>query len=197
VDSLTGAERIYRNINGTERKIPFFNKKGPHRLQYLSVDASGESVYYIETPDSVFVYRNDALMCSPASRSRFLVWDASVLPQAHPEGTEYFQGINIDGATYIIYNNTISRPLPMVYPEYDRVAEPKKGSIVAGDISSKGFFIIENTSPGNYLLNINNKEYRELSGISRIFGESCYFTSNAIIFYGTKGNAFYQFKVNY
>ncbi len=197
VDSVTGADMTFRNINGAESRIPLFTKRGPNHMQCLQLSPGGESLHFIETPDSVYLYRNDALLCKPAARTKFGTWDASVLPQAHPEGVEYFQGVNIDGSSYLVYNNTISKPLPVIYPEYDRISAPKKGSVVAGDVSSKGFFAIVNTAPGTYTLIINNKDYRELTGIDRIFGEASYFTDHAIIFYGTKGNGFYQFKVNY
>ena len=196
-DSVTGAETTFRNFNGVEKRVPIFKNKVSHRKKYLQIDAGGGSLYYVETRDSVYMFRDDKLLCDPSPRQKFGLWDASVLPQGHLEGTEYFQGININGSTYLVYNNTISKPLTMMYPDYDRISEHKKGSIVAGDISSKGFFVIECTSPGHYLLVINNKEYREFSGIDRIFGEQAYFTDHAIIFYGTKGNSFYEFKVKY
>ena len=196
-DSVINGERTFKNINGKEHKLPFLKSKEPNRLHTLTINPDGSSLYYFETQDSVYIYSNDVLLCKPASRKKFLTWDATTLPQTHPEGTDYFMGMNVEGNTYIAYNNTISKPMPLIYPEYNRLDELRKGSLMAGDISSKGFFVIYCTAKGKYLLNINNKIYKELENIDNIFGEASYFTSNAVIFYGVKGNSFYEFRVGY
>lgn len=191
-----GAERTYKNVNGREIKLPSF-RKARYRPRALQVDPNGESLYYYETADSMYLFRDDTLLCKPVNKKKFLVWDASVLPQMHPEGFEYFQGINADGASYIIYNNKLSRPLPLILPKYDRMDEPQPGGIVAGDMNHNGFYIIENTAPGKYLLVINNTIYKELDGIDKIIGDQSYLDEHRLIFYGTKGNGFYQFTVNW
>jgi hypothetical protein len=191
-----GVERVYKNINGKEKKLPSFSKARykPHVMQ---IAPNGESLYYYETADSVYLFRDDTLLCKPASRKKFFAWDASVLPLMHLDGLEYFRGINIDGASYLVYNNTISKPLPMILPDYDRIDQPRRGSLVAGDINHNGFFIIENTAPGKYMVVINNKVYQELEGIDNIIGEQSYLGSHSLIFYGNKGKEFYQFTLQY
>ncbi len=189
-------DRTYKNINGAEKKLPFF-RMGGGRAQCMQLAPNGESLYYFETKDSIYLYRDDSLLCKPTSRKKFLLWDASVFPQSHPEGLDYFQGINIDGATYLVYNNSISKPLPLIYPDYNRMETKRKGAVVAGDFSSKGFFMIENIGQGKYLIVINNKVYKELEGIDNIFGEQCYFDDHQVVFYGLKGTSFYEFKVKY
>ena len=195
IDTI-GLDVTYKNINGKEKKLAPF-KKGRHIPHCLTLSPNGESLYYYETADSIYLYRNDTLLCKPADKKKFLTWDYSVLPQSHAEGLEYFQGINIDGASYLVYNNTVSRKLPMIYPMYNRLDPPQKGSIMAGDISSKGFFLIIYTGPGKYLLIINNKVYKELEGIDDIFGEQSYFTDHSVIFYGLKGSSYYEYKIEY
>ena len=116
---------------------------------------------------------------------------------AHPEGLEYFQGINIDTVSYIMYNNLLSKPMPLINPRYDRVDAPAKGNIVAGDMNGNGFFIIQYIAPGKYLLNINNTVYKELEGMSHIFSAQSYLEERRLIFYGIKGAGFYQFTINY
>ena len=191
-----GVEQIFKNINGVEKKMPSF-KKTPYYTHTLSLDPDGESNYYLETADSVYLYHNDRLLCSPAERKKFFAWDASVLPQAHPEALQMFQGLNIGTNSYVIYNNTISRPLPLIYPAYEPMEQVRRGSIVAGEINGNGYYIIVNTAPGKYLLVINNKVYKELEGIDSISGEQSYLDAGQLIFYGTKGNSFYQFRVRF
>lgn len=191
-----GAERIYKNINGKEIKLPSF-RRARYRPRTLQINPDGSSLYYYETADSMYLYRNDTFLCKPVNKKRFLVWDATVLPQLHPDGLEFFQGINADGASYIIYNNKLSRPLPLILPKYDRMDEPVPGGIVAGDLNHNGFYIIENTAPGKYLLVINNTIYKELDGIDRILGDQGFLNDHSLIFYGTKGNGFYQFMVRW
>ncbi|PQJ10469.1 hypothetical protein CJD36_010865 [Flavipsychrobacter stenotrophus] len=194
-DSI-GAERTYKNINGKEIKLPSF-RRARYRPHTMQIDPDGSSLYYYETADSMYLFRNDTLLCKPVNKKRFLVWDATVLPQIHPDGLEYFQGINADGASYIIYNNKLSRPLPLILPKYDRLDEPQRGSIVAGDLNHNGFYIIENTAPGKYLLVINNTIYKELEGIDRILGDQGYLNDHSLVFYGTKGSGFYQFTAHF
>ena len=191
-----GTERIYRNINGKEVKLPAFSK-ARYRPFPLQVAPDGSSTFYYATADSVYLFRNDALLCPPAARGNFTTWDASVLPQSHPEGLVYFQGVNINNASYILYNNTISKPLPRINEMYDMYDEPTWGGIVAGDINANGFYIIEQTGKGKYQLVINNKIYQELTGIDRIIGTQGYLDAHRLVFYGIKGSGFYQFSIKY
>lgn len=192
-----GLEHTYRNVNGREKKMPYF-KNGAAHAQCLQIGADGSSLYYYSTRDSVYLFHNDSLLCAPASRKRFFEWDAaSALPETHTDGMEFFSGFNITDRCYIAYNNTISRPLPLINPEYDRLELPRKGNIVAGDISANGFFVIVNDGPGKYLLDINNKVYEDLAGIDKIFGDQSYFTSHRLVFYARKGNGFYQYTVKF
>jgi hypothetical protein len=191
-----GVERVYRNINGKETKLPSF-RRARYRPYALQVSPDGSSTFYYATADSIYLFRNDTFLCPPAHKSKFGGWDASILPQAHPEGLEYFQGISINGVSYIIYNNTISKPLPLINPKYDIYEEPQPGSIVAGDMNKNGFYIIEQTGKGKYQLVINNTVYKELTGIDHIAGTQGYFDAHKLIFYGTKVNSYYQFTVRY
>jgi hypothetical protein len=195
-DSVLGADRLFRYVNGREYVVPVTQGRVTGRAACLQAGPDGSSTIYYETRDSVHLFHNNELQAS-APRKRFMTWDAAALPQAHPDGLERFTGINIDNSAYIVYNNTISRPLPLVFPEYDRLDGSKKGSIVAGDINPNGFFVIENIGKGKYMLVINNTIYRELEGIDRIFGDQGYFTGRSVIFYGLKGNGFYEFRVDY
>ena len=143
------------------------------------------------------MYHNDTLMCKPAPKRKFLAWDASVLPQTEAEGTEAFNAYNFDGNAYIVFNNTVSRPLPMVNTKYDQVDPPAKGCIVASGMNGKNFFIIMQTGPGKYLVDINNKVYKELEGIEAILNMQSYLTEKSVLFYGLKGDAYYQFSIDY
>ena len=194
-DSM-GVEHTYKNENGTEKKLPAF-KKGTASAQCLQLDASGNSLYYYNTQDSIYLFRNDTLLCQPASRKKFLTFGAEALPQNHANGTEFFMGFNITNECFIMYNNTLSRPMPLVKPEYDRLDAPHKGTVVAGDLTPDGFFIIVYMGQGKYLLNINNTVYRDLEGIDRIFGEQSFFSAGKLVFYGVKGNAFYEYMVRF
>ena len=192
----TGVERIYRNVNGKEKKLPPF-RKARYRPHCLYIAPSGASLYYYQTRDSIYTFRNDTLLGKAVSAQKFLTWDGTALPMAHPEGLEYFQGINIDTVSYIMYNNLLSKPMPLINPRYDRVDAPAKGNIVAGDMNGNGFFIIQYIAPGKYLLNINNTVYKELEGMSHIFSAQSYLEERRLIFYGIKGAGFYQFTINY
>ncbi|MBC7553728.1 MAG: hypothetical protein H7257_07090 [Taibaiella sp.] len=196
-DSTIQGDRLYTNVNGKERVMPPLKRKVPSHTQCVSIYPDSASVYYYETKDTVFLYSNGAPLYKPVSAKKFGTWDASSLPLTHTEGLEYFAGLNVEDNSYIVYNNTVSKPLTLINPDYGRLDEPKKGNIVAGDISPLGYYIIIVTGPGKYLLVINNKVYKELEGIDQIFGESACFTPGAVIFYGRKGSSFYEYRVAY
>lgn len=191
----SGADKIFKNINGSESALPPSRRAGAVPRAVV-VDAAGSAVYYYQTRDSVFLYRDEVLLAS-AHRKDFQPWDASVLPLSHPEGLEYFQGINIGNRAYIVYNGRVSEPLPVINTRYDIFDEPQQGAIVAGDVNANGFYAIVCTAPGKYRLIINNQVYKDLSGIDHIIGDQGYLDAHRLIFYGIKGSGFYQFTVEF
>ena len=191
-----GIDHTFKNINGAEKKLPYY-KKGQAHAQCMQIEPDSSSLYFFTTDDSIYLFRNDTLLCPPASRKKFLQLDASALPQTHPEGNEFFMGFNITDKCYILYNNSLSKPMPLIKPEYDRLEVPHKGSVVAGDLAGHGFFIMVNIGPGKYLLNINNKVYQEMDGIDYIFGDQSYFSDHSLVMFGIKGTSFYEFKVRF
>ncbi len=191
-----GVDCTYKNINGKETRIKPF-KKNPNFPHFLQLAPDGTSTYYVEAADSVYLFRSDTLARKPSVRKRFRIWDASVLPASHADARQYFAGINMDGNSYILYNNTSSKPMPLIFPAYNRLDDVIKGSIVAGDINANGFFIMVCTDKNKYTLNINNVIYRDVEGVDQIFGDQSYLTDRALFFYGRKGSAFYEFRLNF
>lgn len=194
-DSL-GVERTYRCINGVESKLPPFRRARykPHALQ---IHPAGGSVFYYETADSIYLFRNDTLTGKPVQKRQFSVWTSTVLPQAHPEGLEHFTGINMGDRSYIAYNARLSAPLPLINTAYDPIDEPTPGCIADGDINANGYYVIVCTAPGKYQLLVNGNMVKEISGIDRIIAGQGYLTANSVIFFGAKGNTFNKYTVNY
>ena len=69
------------------------------------------------------------------------------------------------------------------------------GEIVAGEFSDNGFFAIQKTGSSKYLINVNNKIFKELENVNVLFKDNCFFNGKELIFYGVKGLSFYQFKL--
>jgi len=190
-------ERTYKNINGTESKLRIWKKKEGYKPQPLGLDAQGNSTYFYVTRDSIFLYRNDTPLLKPVLKANFLVWDASLMPISEPTGLEQFQGVNADKVGYIVYNGTLSKPFPAINPQYDRYDTATVGSMVTGVINNNGFFVVVCTAPGKYTIDINNTTYTELTGMDRCFPDQSYLTPHEAIFYGQKGNSFYEYRVKY
>lgn len=196
-DTTHQFSRTYKYINGQEKLIPPLPKKVANRLMPLQLSPDGSSVYYYQTRDSIYLFRNDTPFSKPIWVKTFAVWDEEILPHSTNSAQHYFKGINMAGATYIIYDNTLSRALPLAFLAYDRFDEPTKGSIVAGQVNEHGYYLIEYISPGKYLLIINNQIYKDLEGIDYVFGDQGYFYDGTLVFYGLKGKAFVEYKVNF
>jgi hypothetical protein len=124
-------------------------------------------------------------------------WDETILPQDHRDGSDFFEGLTIDTFSLIAYNNTLSKRLPSVNLNYNRLAPYQRGNIVAGDINENGFFIIEYLLPGQYLIDINNTVYKNIKGIDRIYGGQSYLTASELIFFGSNGSGFYEYRLPY
>jgi hypothetical protein len=69
--------------------------------------------------------------------------------------------------------------------------------MVTGVINNNGFFVVVCTAPGKYTIDINNTTYTELTGMDRCFPDQSYLTPHEAIFYGQKGNSFYEYRVKY
>ncbi len=194
---IAGMSRVYKSVNGKEQKmVPY--KRGRFIAHGLTVAPDGTSVYYNETKDSVFIYCNDKLLCPPASKDKFQSWDgADVFPQYFSQGLEYFRGLNINNETYLVYNNSLSRALPLLDLQSGKFDEPKRGAIVAGALNAHGFFMIVCLDKGKYLLDINNTHYEELTGIDEFLGDQSYLLNSKLIFYARKGKDYYEYTVKY
>ncbi len=70
-----------------------------------------------------------------------------------------------------------------------------KGAIIAGELTDNGFFTIQYESDKKYLLNVNNKMYKELDGIDKIVSKYCFFDEKELIFYGFKGSSLIKFTI--
>jgi len=189
-----GGEQLYMNINGKQQSML---RRPGYTTQGVQVTPDGHSLYYLEGQDSEIIYQDGKQMYPAISAKQFERWDEAVLPQNHRDGSEFFQGLNIDTFTLITYNNTVSVRLPRVNLNFNRLAPYQPGNIVAGDINENGFFIVEYVAPGKYLLDINNSFYATISDVDRIFGGQSYLCAHELIFYGTKGSGFYEFCMPY
>ena len=79
--------------------------------------------------------------------------------------------------------------------ESSYLREKKSGEIVAGKFDDNGFYAIQKTGENKFLININNKIYKEVDGVQEILKESCYFDGKELVFVGIKGLSFYQYTL--
>ena len=189
---------LYKYINGKKEDTPI--SKYNVRPTPLYISPKGESLHYFKTDDLIYIYQDDKLLFEPISKnSKF-----QILPQNEILTTHFIKGkskngnslfyMQFDSKGYLVFNGVFSKPMiPVIDSDYSETV--KIGEIVAGECNDYGFFAIQKVDSTKYLLNINNKIYKELENIDMIFNDCCFFDGKELIFYGIKGFSFYQFKL--
>lgn len=190
---------LYKVVNGLTLKQPI--TRFGIRPVPLYISPEGRSLVYYVTDDSTYFYSNDSLLFPPISNTvAFKVQTPDhIFPLSDKnaninERNSLFY-VEMDTSGYFVFNGSFSHPMiPAVRSSvpYNRVI----GEIVAGSLTEHGFFIIQKTGAESILININNSCYRELAGISAVYGKSCFFDGRELMFYGKKGNSICQFTVS-
>lgn len=190
---------LYKYINGKQQEKPL-TRYGVRPVP-VYISPAGESIHYFKTDDSLYLYRDEALLFSPISdKANFVVDDAGELMDYYYEKRKLkdansLQYLEYGPSAYFIYNGVFSKPM---LPALERGSAPAGnfGPIVAGVLNHSGFFVIQKTGDAKFLVNVNNKVYRELDRVQVIFKENCFFDEKELVFYGIKDQAFYQFKLS-
>lgn len=189
---------LYKYVNGKQESNPI--TKYDVRAMPLYINPTGVSLHYFKTDDSTYLYQDDKLLFPAFSNSKnFIVQPYSeILPHGFVRG-EANNGnnllyIEIDTTSYFVFNGALSKPMkPAKKISYMR--EKKLGEIVAGKFDDNGFFAIQKTGENKFLININNKIYKEIDGVQEILKQSCYFDGKELVFFGIKGLSFYQYTL--
>ena len=185
---------LYKFINGEKVKDPL--SKYDVRATPLYISPKGESVHFFNTDDSTYLYRNDSLVFQPISKNTNfkIIPHKEVLPTNFlNEGTENGNSLfylEYEQQGYFVFNGVFSIPLmPLKYNE-------QIGSIVAGIFNDYGFFFIQKIDDKKYLININNKTYKELDSVDYFIDDNYFFDDKSLILYGVKDYSFCQFQLN-
>jgi hypothetical protein len=101
----------------------------------------------------------------------------------------------MDTTGYFVFNGEFSKPMIPANP-YSYIKEKETGAIIAGKFDDNGFFVIQKTGENKFMVNINNKIYKEIEGLQEIISESCYFNGKELVFFGIKGLSFYQYRLS-
>lgn len=189
---------LFKYVNGTKEEKAI-SKYGV-RPTPLYISPKGESIHYFKTDDSIYIYQDDKLLFKPISKkSNFQVLShKEILPNnfvrgKSESGNSLFY-VEFDSTGYLVFNGIFSNP--MIPAKESSYSETKTiGEIVAGEFSDNGFFAIQKTGSSKYLINVNNKIFKELENVDVLFKDNCFFNGKELIFYGVKGLSFYQFKL--
>jgi hypothetical protein len=189
---------LYKYINGKQTERPISNYGV--RATPLYISPEGASLHYFKTDDSIYLYKDDQLLFRPISKNSGL----KVTQFKDIFLTKFIKGqsqncnslfyMEYDSIGYWVFNGLFSKPMIPVRQNYpsDTV---RLGEIIAGRFDDNGFFSIQRTGISKYLVNLNNKVYKEVDNIDTILYDDYFFDGRELIFYATKGLSFYQFKL--
>lgn len=189
---------LYKYVNGKQDTKPI--TKFDIRPIPLYISPEGKTLLYFKTDDSTYIFQDDKLLFPAfSSSSNFSVQPYNkILPndfhrKKTSNGNNLFY-IEIDTIGYFVFNGQFSRPMiPAKENSYEK--KKKLGEIVAGKFDDNGFFVIQNTGDNKFIININNKYYKEIEGIQEILEKNCYFNGKELVFYGIKGLSFYRYSL--
>lgn len=187
---------MYKNIDGIETKEPL-SKHGVRAVP-VSIDVKGNTICYYETEDSVYVYENDHLFKSCAVGQfefmlrYFFTWQY-VEDQVPPL-------LVINGAAYIVYNNTISpallKPNARTNDRYFDI-----GDVICSLCNESGYYMLQKTGEQQYDLLVNNRRISlpsEISFEGPLWDKLTFnfqLKANEFVFYGIEGKSIYKYKI--
>ncbi|UTW61734.1 hypothetical protein KFE98_17235 [bacterium SCSIO 12741] len=187
---------LYKFVNGREIADPI-SKYGVRPMP-LHIDPTGHSTHVFRTDDSVYFYQDDSLLFRPFAKQEVKFENGRDIlgiygDKDRPNQVNYLGYIELDGAGYWLNNNTFSRPmLPALQKSWD--PNPKKGEIEAAGISEKGFYIIQRTGRGKWIINLNNQHYLELKKVDQLTADNFYLEADRFVCYGFRGLSLYRFE---
>ncbi|KAA2239537.1 hypothetical protein F0L74_25390 [Chitinophaga agrisoli] len=189
---------LYKVINGKQVAAPI-TKYGV-RPTPIYISPRGQSIHSFITDDSIYLYRDNTLLFKPIVRdSGFYVESyEKFLPhigwQHKARNGNVLLYVKYGTKGFWVFNGVFSKPM---FPAREvSWGEKEKGEIVLGDFNDDRFFSIQKTGDSRYNINVNNRVYKELKGVSHIFEKSYFFNDKELIFYGVKGLSIYQFKLS-
>jgi hypothetical protein len=187
---------LFKYVNGQTQEQPL--SKMNVRATPLYMSATGQSLHYFKTDDSIYIYRDDQLLFKPISNtSHFQVLPSKDLLPWRYTNSKTGNGHNlfymeIDSTGYFVFNGAFCKT---TLPVKERAYMPKKmGEIVASELNEHGYFAIQQTGLKKYMVYANNKTY-EVDDIDELINEACFFDGKELIFYGLKNKCFYRFTL--
>ena len=189
---------IYKSINGVQSTEPI--TKYNVRPIPLYIIPTGKSLHYFTTNDSTYIYQDDNLLFPAFSNKidfKIQSFNKLVFQQRKrgiaDKGISLFY-MQIGTTGYFVYNGELSKPMIPALGNSFHIGR-NLGEIVAGKFNETGFFVIQQISTFKYLININNKVYKELDGMDDIIENSCEFDGNELVFTGIKDKSFYLYHL--
>jgi hypothetical protein len=187
---------LYKVVDGHIDKEPL-SKYGV-RAMPLHITPQGSSLYYFKTDDSVFVYKDNALILKPNPNSEpFAIrqWK-DVIPHLSvnkgPENGHSLLCLNYGEHSYFVHDGQLSEPLLPAFEQYTW-EEPRLGGISEGLFNGHGYFAVQNIGEKEYQVVVNGRILGELHDVDRIFSEKGYFDGRQVVFYGRRNHSICQF----
>lgn len=187
---------LYKVVDGYIDKVPL-SKYGV-RAMPLHITPQGRSLYYFKTDDSVFVYKDNALILKPNPNSEpFAIrqWK-DVIPHLSvnkgPENGHSLLCLNYGEHSYFVHDGQLSEPLLPAFEQYSW-EEPKPGGIAEGLFNEHGYFVVQMIGEKEYQVVVNGRICGEIHDVDRIFSEKGYFDGQQVIFYGMRNRSICQF----
>lgn len=190
--------QLYKYVNGEVIGNPL--SKFGVRATPLYISPTGESVHYYALNDSIYLFKDDSLMFRPICETSFKIeLCKEILPNHYVKGkTDNVNSLfhlELNDGNYLVYNGNFSKALcPIKSWSYKKNKEI--GQIVAGRLDDNGFFAVQKVDERKYLIIVNNEIYEEMDEIDTLLSNSFFFDGETLIFYGTKGYSFYQFRID-
>ncbi len=189
---------LYKYVNGKPLTEPITGYGVRPNPLYIS--PKGQSLHYFKTDDSTYLYQDDKLLFTPIKNSKNfkVIAENDIISHYFTKGkvdngNNLFY-IEIDSVGFWVYNGEFSKPMmPAKESSYYKTAQLRE--IVASQSNEHGFFIIQKIDSDKFIININNKIYKEIESVNQIIKNNCFFDGKALVFYGIKGLSFYQYTL--
>ncbi len=187
---------LYKYINGKQQEVSI-SKYGVRAVP-LYISPKGESLHYFRTDDSTYLYKDQQLVFPPIANGNHFSVEDDVLYWGYGYDDDVSNGhslfyLGYGESSYLVSNGEFSRPISNDGKNEQKI---EGNSMVAGEVSDHGFFVIHQIAKRKYSININNQVYRELEGVDKILYGNHFLDDYHFIFYGIKKNAIYQYKIN-
>ncbi|PZF74823.1 hypothetical protein [Taibaiella soli] len=177
---------LYKYVNGKMQSAPI-SKYGV-RAEPLYITATGSSLHYFKTDDSVYFYQDEILLMSAKyHRGNITVTpfeDLLMMPgNSNVSDGSSIWYLKIDTVGYMVCNGQFSKP----FSAFDR------DSVMEAQSSGSHYFLVLNAGPKRYRILMNNKIDAVIDKVERLIYNPYFFDGKHLTFYGIKNHAYYQF----